>query len=159
MIDLEQDAKAWTQEKLLQTSGNIEFLTEKVKKWHSIYFHWEMHKEGKTVGLTPSINEKLLKGGCFEEWLGVVYTPLEATILASDAVSWEFIAPLLNGHIYHEDEISYAISSVDVKMVMPKDGSFADITEPDLRLFNHDVTLLDIINILDREVASKLYKI
>lgn len=158
MIDLEQDAKAWTQEKLLQTSGNIDFLTEKVKKWHSIYFHWEMHKEGKTVGLTPSISEKLLKGGCLKEWLGVVYTPLEATILASDAVSWEFIAPLLNGNIYHRDEISHAISSVDVKMVMPKDGSFADIKEPDLRLFNCNVTLLDIINILDREVALNLYK-
>ena len=158
MIDLEQDAKAWTQEKLLQISGDIDFLTEKVKKWHSIFFHWERHKDGTKAGLTPSINEKLLKGDSFEEWLGVVYTPLEATILAGDAVRWEFIAPLLNGNFYHKNEISYAISSVDVKMVMPKNGSFVDITEPDLRLFNCDVTLLEIINILDREVASELYK-
>lgn len=159
MIDLEQDAKAWTQEKLLQISGDIDFLTEKVKKWHSIHFHWELHEEGKTLGLTLSIDKKLLKGECFEEWLGVVYTPLEATILASETVSWECIAPLLNGNFYHKDEISCAINSVDVKMVMPKNGSFADITEPDLGLFNRDVTMLDIVNILDREVASNLYKI
>lgn len=44
-------------------------------------------------------------------------------------------------------------------MPLPKGehGTSIDIDEP-AEMFNHDVTLLDIINILDKEVALQLYK-
>ena len=159
MTDLEQDAKAWTKEKLLQTSGDRDFLTEKVHKWHNFHFLWTLHEKGHCTILTPSINEKILMGRTFDEWLDILYTPLEATILSSDVTSWEFIGPLLNGDKYHNDEISFAISSVTMKMPLPKGehGTYIDITEAS-DIFGHDVTLLDIINILDREVALLLYK-
>ena len=159
MTDLERDAMSWTKEKLLQTSGNIEFLTEKVNKWHNFAYLWRRHSERSSAHLTPAINEKLLSGETLEEWLNVVYTPLEATILSTDVTDWEFLGPLLTGKCYHEQEISFAISSVAYKMPLPKGehGTHVDIDEP-ADIFDHDVTLLDIINILDREVALQLYK-
>ena len=101
----------------------------------------------------------MVNGDTLEEWLNAVYTPLEATILAAATVSWEFIIPLLTDTNYHEEKIDLAISLVDIKMTMSDDinGTFTDIIEPDLRFFDRDVTLLDMINILDREVCIHLY--
>lgn len=59
MTDLEQDAKSWTKEKLLQTSGDIEFLTEKVNKWHNFAYLWRRHSERSSAYLTPAIDENL----------------------------------------------------------------------------------------------------
>lgn len=159
MISTEQDAKLWVKEKLLQTSGDAAFLAEKVHKWHSLAYFWEHRDSKPSPHLTPAINEKMVNGDTLEEWLNAVYTPLEATILAAATVSWEFIIPLLTETDYHEEKIDLAISLVDIKMTMSDDinGTFTDIIEPDLRFFDRDVTLLDMINILDREVCIHLY--
>ena len=160
MIDKTADTAKWTKEKLLQTSGDLDFLTEKVTKWDKFEYLWKHHAEKVGIGLTDSIQEKLKQGTTLEEWLNIVYSPLEATILASAVCAWEWIDPLLNDDGgYHEERISLIIGTIDIDMVMAEGapGAFTDICEPDLRLFPHDVTLLDIINILDREVATGLY--
>ena len=159
MIDKTADAARWTKEKLLQTSGDLDFLTEKVTKWVEFEYLWKHHAENPGIGLTDSIQENLNQGTTLEEWLNIVYSPLDATILASAVCAWEWIDPLLNGAEYHEASISLAIGTVNIDMVMADGapGAFIDICEPDRRLFPHDVTLLDIINILDREVAKGLY--
>lgn len=160
MIDKTADAARWTKEKLLQTSGDLDFLTEKVTKWAEFEYFWKYHADKVGIGLTDSIQEKMNQGTTLEEWLNTVYSPLDATILAAAVSSWEWIDPLLNGGSgYHEERISLIIGTIDINTVMADGtpGSFTDICEPDLRLFPHDVTLLDIINILDREVAKGLY--
>lgn len=160
MADEMLDTASWSKEKLLQTDGDLGFLEEKLNKWHTLAYHWTQ-KRPRKIFLTDSIDKKIDQGDSLRDWLGVVYTPLEATILAASITNWEWISHLLNGgNDYHTDEVYMAISFVDVEMVMPDgvDGSFADIIEPDMRLFPHKVTLLDIINTLDREVAKHLYK-
>ena len=135
------------------------FSCRKVHKWHSLAYFGEHHDSKPSPHLTPAIDEKMVNGDTLEEWLNAVYTPLEATILAAATVSWEFIIPLLTDTNYHEEKIDLAISLVDIKMTMSDDinGTFTDIIEPDLRFFDRDVTLLDMINILDREVCIHLY--
>ena len=159
MADEIFDNASWSKEKLLQTDGDLKFLEEKLNKWSTLAYHWKMERPRK-IFLTATIDEKIDQGDTLREWLDVIYTPLEATILAAAITTWEWIDPLLNGNTYHTDEVNLAISFVDVAMVMPDDvdGSYTDIIEPDKRLFPNDVTLLDIINILDREVAKYLYK-
>lgn len=159
MTDNALDTASWSKEKLLQRDGDSDFLEEKLNKWHTLAYHWTMERPRK-IFLTASIDEKINEGDTLREWLDVIYTPLEATILAAAITSWEWIVHLLNETGYHTDEVYMAISFVDVAMVMPDgvDGSFVDIIEPDTRLFSHDVTLLDVINTLDREVAKHLYK-
>ena len=160
MIDTKADAARWTKEKLLKTSGDLDFLTEKVTKWATFAYFWKYHAEKVGITLTNSIQEKMNQGTTLEEWLNTVYSPLDATILAAAVTSWEWIDPLLNGgDLYHEERISLAIGAINISTVMTDDkhGTYTDICEPDSRLFSHDVTLLDIINILDREVAKGLY--
>ncbi len=153
------DTASWSKEKLLQTDGDLEFLEEKLNKWQSLAYHWTMARPRK-IFLTNAIDKKIDEGDTLREWLDVIYTPLEATILAAAITTWEWITPLLNGTDCHTGDVHLAISLVDVEMVMPDgiDGSYTDIIKPDTRLFSHDVTLLDIINILDREVAKHLYE-
>ena len=160
MADEIFDNASWSKEKLLQTDGDLKFLEEKLNKWKTLAYHWTM-KRPRKIWLTAAIDKKIDQGDTLREWLDVIYTPLEATILAASITSWEWITHILSvSDDYHTDEVYMAISFVDVEMVMPDgvDGSFADIIEPDKRLFPHDVTLLDIINIIDREVAKHLYK-
>ena len=161
MVDYASDSVKWTKEKLLQASGDYDFLVEKVTKWRQFGYFWEHHAEKVGVYLTDSIQEKMNRGTTIEEWLNTIYSPLEATILAAAFVTFEWVDPLINGaNFYHEERIDNAISLIDIKQTKPDgvDGTFADICEPDTRLFPHDVTLLDIINILDREVAERLYE-
>ncbi len=160
MVDYASDAAKWTKDKLLQTNGDLDFLTEKVTKWREFEYFWKYHAEKVGIGLTDSIQEKMNQGTTIEEWLNIVYSPLDATILAAAVSSWEWIDPLINGgEFYHKERISTAISRIDIKQILPNgvDGTYTDICEPDSRLFPHDVTLLDIINILDKNVAAILY--
>ena len=111
--------------------------------------------------MTDSINKKIIQGKTLKEWLNTIYTPLEATIIAYAFTSWEWIDPLMAEIEDKRDrKIRLAIAMVDIKATMPEgiEGTFTDISEPDSRLFSRDVSMLDIINIMDREVAAYLYK-
>ncbi len=160
MIDKTADAARWTKEKLLQTSGDSEFLLEKVSKWETFGYYWKYHAEKVSICLTDAIQKKMNRGTTIEEWLNTIYSPLEATILAASVIGSEWIDPLIRGGgLNHEERIYTAISRIDINGGYPEGviTTYTDICEPDLRLFPHDVTLLDIINILDREVAKGLY--
>lgn len=160
MVDYASDVAKWTKDKLLQTNGDLDFLIEKVTKWRQFEYFWKHHAEKVGICLTDSIQEKMNHGTTFEEWVNTIYSPLEATILSVAVTAAEWIDPLINGaEFYHEERISTAISRIDIKQILPNgvDGTYTDICEPDSRLFPRDVTLLDIINILDKNVAAILY--
>ena len=85
MTDNELDTASWSKEKLLQKDGDSDFLEEKLNKWHTFAYHWKM-KRPRKIFLTADIDRKIDQGDTLREWLDVIYTPLEATILAASII-------------------------------------------------------------------------
>ena len=79
--------------------------------------------------------------------------------MAGQVVTHEFIDPLLNGQIDHDVDVAVAISSVNIDCELTEDidYSFGKLKTPDNKMFPHNMTILDMINIIDENVCRKLY--
>ena len=152
----EEDKKLWNKDSRVIT------LYDKICKYIVLKEIWsERKKEDYNI---PDYLSVVRKYNSIEEFANIVLTPYEATRFMGYILACEIYDSLSNRRLWHSIPITNAL--LDVALTFKwKNTSFKrcteiqDIIAPDDELFPEDLSVIDIVNVLDRVVLKSLKKL